>query len=354
VTVTEAGRRLRVLVVDDSPVQRQVLSALLAADPQLEIAGWAANGADAIRAVERLRPDVVTLDESMPAMGGIEAAQRIMHDHPTPIVMVTSTSRRDFARAAIEAGALAVQDKRALDASNPRAASELVRVVKSMAQIRLVRRRTLSDSPGGGFATTPPLPSSARPEVIAIGASTGGPQSLRDIVSRLPSDFAVPILVVQHTASGFLGNLVDWIRLQTTLPVQLAEAGQLLGRPGVYIAPTDQHLMVNGRTIVLGDEPPCSLHRPSATVLFRSVAKAFGAMAIGVQLTGMGNDGAAGMRDLKRAGATTIAQDESSSAVFGMPAEAIRLGVVDHVLPPDRIAGLLKQLAGAEEGGSSR
>jgi two-component system chemotaxis response regulator CheB len=185
------------------------------------------------------------------------------------------------------------------------------------------------------------------PEIVAIGASTGGPQAIRTIVANLPSDFGLPIVIVQHTTRGYAHTLVDWLRAETALPVGIAEHGQPLNRPGIVIAPSDRHLVVEGRRLELNDAPPSSLHKPSATVLFRSVARALGRSAVGVLLTGMGDDGADGLMEMQRSGALTIAQDEASCVVFGMPAQAIRLGAADHVLPPERIAAkLLEQLPG--------
>jgi two-component system, chemotaxis family, protein-glutamate methylesterase/glutaminase len=179
------------------------------------------------------------------------------------------------------------------------------------------------------------------PSVVAIGASTGGPQALKEVLSRLPADFAPPILIVQHIAPGFVPSLHSFLSTDVKLPIQIAENGQRLFGPGAFIAPTDTHLEVRQRCIVLSEGPPVSGHRPSATVLFRSVAREFGRRAIGVVLTGMGNDGTAGLEELKQAGATVVAQNRETSVVFGMPEVAIRSGIVDYVLPPDRIADLL-------------
>jgi two-component system chemotaxis response regulator CheB len=339
--------RLRVLVVDDSPVQRKILIGLLEKDPQIEVAGWSANGADALRAVERLHPDVITLDEQMPLLGGLETARLIMRDCPTPIVMISADAHR-LADEALAAGIVAVQDKRMLYMAKQ---TELVRLVKSMALVRLVRRRR---EPCGTHAiaidASQVLKMPTTPEIVAIGASTGGPQALREVLSRLPARFPLPVLVVQHTTAGYSSNLVDWLQVETRLPVRLAEDGEPLDGGGVYIAPTERHLVVQGRHMTLLDGPPVSLHRPSATVLFRSVAAAYGGRAIGVLLTGMGDDGAAGLIDMKRAGALTVAQDETTCVVFGMPGEAIRLGAADHILPPDGIAALvLEHLARKED-----
>jgi two-component system chemotaxis response regulator CheB len=224
--------------------------------------------------------------------------------------------------------------------------ADLVRLIKGMAQVRVVRRRR---EPGAPVQLTAPQDTVATPrtpEIVAIGASTGGPQALQEILLRLPHSFPLPVVVVQHTTLGYSNTLVDWLIGATGLPVRLAEDGQALDRGGVFVAPTGRHVIVQGRRMALVDAPPVSLHCPSATLLFKSVAAAYGAHAIGVLLTGMGDDGATGLMEMKRAGALTLAQDEGSSVVFGMPGEAIRIGAVDHILPPDRIADvLLEQLA---------
>jgi two-component system chemotaxis response regulator CheB len=338
------ARRFRVLVVDDSSVQRQVLSRLLTQDSEIEIAGWASNGMEAVRAVARLHPDVVTLDDRMPTMGGLDAARQIMRENPTPIVMISAASddeARQLADQALAVGVLAVQDKRALSSSEPRAVAELIRLIKSMAEVRVVRRRRDPAKVGPLLSGKDAPLISTSPEIVAIGASTGGPQTLRQVLERLPGEFSLPIVAVQHTTAGSSNTLVDWLKGAIKLPVGVAEDGQPLNAPGVYVAPTGCHLEVRARRLALVQSAPVSLHCPSATVLFRSVAAAYGPRSIGVLLTGMGDDGAAGMLDLKTAGAVTIAQDESSSIVFGMPAEAIRLGAAHHVLPPHRIADLL-------------
>jgi two-component system chemotaxis response regulator CheB len=340
--VTRAAR-LRVLVVDDSTVQRQILSRLLCQDPNIEVIGWASTGAEAVRSVARLRPDVVTLDDRMPMMSGLEAARQIMRDTPTPIVMISAASGDDARRLVDEAlavGVLAVQGKRALASGEPGAVAELVRLIKSMAEVRVVRRRR---DPARGDITLPPpqAPASGAAEIVAIGASTGGPQTVREILSHLPGSFPLPILVVQHTTAGTSNTLVDWLASATRVPVRVAENGVCIDSPGVYVAPTGRHLVVRGRRLGFDDGPPVSLHCPSATMLFRSVAAAYGPRAVGVLLTGMGDDGAVGLCELKSAGALTIAQDESSSIVFGMPAEAIRRGAATHVLPPRKIASML-------------
>jgi two-component system, chemotaxis family, protein-glutamate methylesterase/glutaminase len=338
-----ATRKLRVLVVDDSEIQRQILIRMLEKDPELEVAGWSANGADAIQAVERLRPDVITMDYRMPVMGGLDAARSIMRNTPTPIVMVSSATGTDaqlLADAALAVGVLSVQNKQAF--WSRASGTDLVRLIKSMAGVRVVRRRREPVTLDLAASTElPSIRTRSTPEIVAIGASTGGPRALRDIITGLPANFPLPILVVQHTIAGYSNTLVDWLRIGARLPVTVADDGDPLDRGCVYLAPTGHHLLVKWRHLTLLDTPPVSLHCPSATVLFRSVAQAYGARSIGVLLTGMGDDGAAGLAEMKLAGAITVAQDEASCVVFGMPAEAIRLGAADHVLPPGSIVALL-------------
>jgi two-component system chemotaxis response regulator CheB len=193
------------------------------------------------------------------------------------------------------------------------------------------------------------VPPPSRPQIVAIGASTGGPEALQKILTRLPGDFPIPILVVQHIAPGFASSLVEWLAPQCALALQIASSGVLLAGPGIWVAPTGQHLTVLGHTLRLSTAAPVSGHRPSATVLFQSVARHYGATAIGVLLTGMGEDGATGLEAIKRSGGITMAQDQSSSVVFGMPAVAIGRGVVDHILAPERIPPLLLDLIASQD-----
>jgi two-component system, chemotaxis family, protein-glutamate methylesterase/glutaminase len=342
--VTTMAPRLRVLVVDDSDVHRNLLIQLICREPRMELVGYSTSGSSAVQAVARLRPDVVTLDEPLPLRNGLPTVRHIMRDCPTPIVMITDLdgpSGPALVQAATGAGALAVADKKSLTAGAD-ARLELLRLIQSMACVRLVRRRRdLGETVDAPVQDTASAPMIGAPQVVAIGASTGGPQAIRNLLAGLPATFPLPILIVQHTSSGYIETLAEWLGVQTRLVVRAAAQGVALDRPGVWLAPTDRHLVVNGRRLALLDTPPCSLHRPSANVLFRSVAAAYGPRAIGILLTGMGDDGARGLLEMRQAGALTIAQDEASSVVFGMPAEAIRIRAASRVLPPSEIAALL-------------
>jgi len=362
---------LRVLVVDDSETQRAILAALFNAAPGLEVVGGAASGQEALRFAATLHPDVITIDLRMPGLDGIEATRRIMQETPTPVVMIAagiSPDDRDLVSAALAAGVLAILPKPSPGPRGAAAAAELVATVRRMADVRVIRRwspeRMVTGqlrppapparSPLGGV--TPPTPPvtptdggpTARPRIVVIGSSTGGPQALQAILPRIPASFLPPIVIVQHIASGFAASLIDWLAPQCALPFQLATTGMHLDRPGIYLAPTGRHLVVHGQTLFLTDQEPVRGHRPSVTVLFQSVAVSYGPRAIGIILTGMGDDGAVGLAEMKQRGGVTIAQDEASSVVFGMPAAAIALGVVDYVVAPPQIPALLAWLAANE------
>jgi two-component system chemotaxis response regulator CheB len=320
-------------------VQRSWLISLVANDRSLEVVGWAKDGHSAIREAARLRPDVITMDLGMPGMDGLEATRHIMHQTPTPIVLVTARatgSDRHLIADALKAGVLAIEVK----SPDAEAGRELLETIKGMSRVLVVRR----SSPGDHRLQAPAPLTGRSVEVVVIGASTGGPQALHEILTTLPASFPAPIVIVQHLAAGFTQNLVDWLTSAGPLPVSLAQHGCRLAAGKVHVAPTGQDVTIAQRTLCLTPGPTTRTHCPSINVLFESVAVDYRAAAVGVLLTGMGDDGAAGLAELKHAGAITIAQDEASSIVFGMPRAAANLGVVDHVLPPAHIAQLLSVL----------
>lgn len=343
-------RELRVLVTEDSAVARQLLVRILDNDPGLRVVGEAPDGETAVRLARQLRPDVITMDVHMPGMSGVEATRGIMEDAPTPILIVTASTDRaatSHSFAALSAGALTVVEKPRGPASPEfgRQARALVETVKLMAEVKLVTRRTQRRPRPD---PSPPAEAPEQIEVVAMAASTGGPAALATILGALPSDAPVPILVVQHITAGFEESLVEWLSDVSTNPVALASPGQPL-RPGeVLVAPRGAHLGIDGNSsVALVAGPPIGSHRPSGSYLFRSVAEAFGRKALGVILTGMGNDGVQGLAELKRKGGWVLAQDEATSAVYGMPQEAVAMGVVDRILPvhdiPDAMVTLWRR-----------
>jgi two-component system chemotaxis response regulator CheB len=347
---------IRVLVVEDSPTARELLICILSSDPAIEIVGTAQTGEEALEAVEQTRPDVVTMDIHMPRMNGFDATRRIMETHPTPIVIVSGADdTSDTARAfrAIESGALAILQKPSGPGhpQHEQSSADLLLTVKLMSEVKVVRRwprfRPVETVPAA-LASNAFQCRLAQTQIrlVAIGASTGGPPALQTILAGLPEDFPVPILIVQHIAAGFTVGLVEWLAHSSKLPVHLPTHGQLILSGHAYVAPDGLQMAItaDGRIHLTSDEPENGL-RPSVSYLFRSVAKAYGPSAVGVLLTGMGKDGAGELKLMKEQGALTIAQDQDSSVVHGMPGEAIRLGGASYVLSPEKIHLTLARLA---------
>ena len=354
------GPPIRVLVIDGSPSVRDLLVAVLQGAPGIEVVGTGANGEDALRLVNRLKPDVVTMDIRMPKLDGMEATRRIMREMPTRIVMVVASMMHadmGLTFEAIKAGALTVIRKPGLN--DPETCEKVIQTVRLMADVPVIHHwGTRSAQDAGRMtttldlnlrSTTPALRAGAsvrNPQsaikIVGIAASTGGPAALATVLGELPADFALPILVVQHVTPGFAVGLAEWLNTQTPLNVSLAGHGETPQPGTVLIAPDHYHMQVNLRGMVeLVKEPPYKGLRPSANYLFRSLARAFGPQAMGVILTGMGDDGAEGLEVLHLAGGLTIAQDESSSVVYGMPREAAARNAVDRVLPLDQVAWAL-------------
>jgi two-component system chemotaxis response regulator CheB len=336
---------IRVLLAEDSAVTRAYLTYLLSEDDAIEVVGAAKDGQEAVDMAASLRPDVILMDVHMPILDGYEAARKIMESTPTPIVMATASSSRSETRggfAALEAGALKLLAKPPAlwEEGHDEAASELLRTLKLMSEVKVVRRRPIN-----GTAQHPSerFPRPRDPRVVAIGASTGGPQALVEILDGLPQPLGIPVLLVQHITDGFIDGFVSWLGTRTAMEVVVAGHGAQL-RPGVvYVAGGGRHMTVtrDGR-ISLERGPAVNGFTPSISRLFDSVAVACGREAVGILLTGMGRDGADGLRRMRDAGALTIAQDEASSVIFGMPGEAVRLKAACEVLAPRAIAEALQ------------
>jgi two-component system chemotaxis response regulator CheB len=336
---------IRVLLAEDSAVTRAHLSYILEEDPQIELVGAAHDGQQAVELTANLRPDVVLMDIHMPVLDGYEATRQIMRDTPTPIVMATASSSQAETRGgftALEAGALVLLNKPPAlwDEGHEEAARELVRTLKLMAEVKVVRRRHQVN----GHAARARLhtPSPREPRLIAIGASTGGPQALSVLLDALPAPLSLPILLVQHITDGFVEGFVDWLGTHTPMRVVVATHGLQFRGGTIYVAPSGSHMAVTrAGHIQLVDGPPLHGFKPSISRLFASVADSCGREAVGVLMTGMGRDGADGLLQMRNTGALTIAQDEGSSVIFGMPGEAVRLDAACEVLPPAEIAEAL-------------
>ncbi len=342
--------RTRVLVVEDSATVRGFLIDCLHGDPEIEVIGEAGDGKLAIELCQRLQPDVITLDMMLPVMTGLSVTEYVMAYCPTPILIVSSsTDRGELFRTyeALAAGALDVLEKPNGDDDDGTWGRKFVTTVKLVARVKVIThvraKMTARNSPPSisACATLPGL------RCVAIGASTGGPQAVSKILGAIPTTFPLPILLVIHISTAFGDAFADWLDGQSVLPVTSASNGQPLppvGSAGVILAPPDRHLVVRGNRLLLTLEKEVHSCRPSVDVLFTSIAQEVGSRAAAVLLTGMGRDGAAGLLAIRQAGGTTIAQDQESSLIFGMPREAIAIGAASSVLPLSEIAPALSRL----------
>jgi two-component system chemotaxis response regulator CheB len=331
-----------------------LIRSILESDPELQVVGEAVNGAEAVRLCAALAPDILTMDIQMPVMDGFEAIRRIMNTSPRPIVVVTSIDSSELVQVsfkALELGAITVMAKpRGLIGQDPEA-KNLIAQVKAMAEVKVVRRvyqapvaESLLPSPKWNIETR------QLPRAVAVGVSTGGPPALQTLFAGLNQEFPVPILVVQHISKGFIEGLVSWLNETTPLHCKLAEHGETLQSGTVYFAPDNVHLTVRSPSLVWLDEKDGRQgHIPSVNMLFESAARVFGGSTVGILLTGMGSDGAKGLLALRQKGAVTIAQDESSSVIFGMPKAAIDMGAAEYVLPVGLIAPQLWGLMGGQK-----
>jgi two-component system chemotaxis response regulator CheB len=343
---------IRVVLAEDSDTCRQLLTAVLESDGQLKVVAHAADGEAAVSLTDALRPDVVVMDAHMPNVDGFVATRRIMQRCPTPIVIVSASM--DVAAVAssmraLQAGALTLLPKPVSPGAGKfdDSASQFVNTVRAMADVKVVRRFD-SQRPAMHLAADG-VELRKRARVIGIGASTGGPAALQRILVALPDRLPVPVLVVQHIAPGFVHGLCTWLDSVTSFRVKVAEHDEILQPGVVYVAPDERHLAVTRRaTVDLTQRGLVGGFLPSATVLFASLGEVFGATALGVVLTGMGQDGVDGLRVLRRTGATVIAQDEETSVVFGMPKAAVDAGIATAVLPLPMIASRLLQLSRAD------
>jgi len=356
--------RVRVLVVDDSALMRKLIPLILERDPDIEVVGTAMDGAFALRKIAELQPDVVTLDLEMPRMDGLETLRMIMRGAPMPVI-VFSTHSKEGAYSTFKALALGAIDfvAKPQDA----AAGNLEPVASQLAEkIKVAKRaggpktipktapeqQAASSKKRAGRAALPPN------RVIAIGISTGGPNALQYLLSQIPGDFPATFVIVQHMPEGFTDMFARRLDECCALDVQEAKSGDLLVAGRVLICPGNRHMMVRrmprGEMVVLSDTPPINGHRPSADVLFHSVAQEFGLTSVGIIMTGMGEDGAEGIGAIKASGGMTIAQSEDTCVVSGMPRAAIQKGYIQKILPLDGLAAHLINHYGSDRGGSEK
>jgi two-component system, chemotaxis family, protein-glutamate methylesterase/glutaminase len=333
---------VRVLIVDDSPIAREVLRSVLETDASIRVVGMAGTGREAIELTEQLRPDLVTMDLVMPGMDGMEATARIMARRPTPILFFSAFFDNDgeYSRSdALAAGALDIVQKppQLLDSRWQSAAGALVTKVKSLARVPVVthihgsRKRDEARPP----AIAPAVERATR--VVAIGASTGGPKVLDELLPALPANYSPGVVVVQHLADGFMAGWLAALRQRCALTLKVAENGDRIQAGRILFAPSSGHVTVlAGGRIRIDDGWPGGVC-PSVDITFASIAETYGARAAGILLTGMGTDGAAGLLAIRTAGGTTMVQDEASCVVFGMPRAAINLDAAQSVLSPARL-----------------
>jgi len=351
------GTKIRVLVVDDSAFMCKVLEEIINSDPELEVAGQARDGRDAVALAESLRPDVITMDLNMPHVDGLQATELIMSQHPRPIVIVSSESREGAASTlrALELGAIDFVPKPTsgidLDMKNVR--EDLTRKLKLAAKVRVVRTATRSKISGAAGAPGAPAiisgaafaaQNNGKFPMVAVAASTGGPAAVTRVVGSLPKDVPAAIFLVLHMPAAFTKQFTLQLAEISALPVKEAEHNELAQPGTIYVCPGSHHLRLSSTgKIALDPGARIDGYRPCADVAFETMAAYARSLAVGVVLTGMGGDSAKGAKAIKFAGGYVIAQDEASSVIFGMPAEAIKLGIVDEVTSLDEIPGAIER-----------
>ena len=342
---------IRLLLVDDSLLTLTILKRILSAAPEIQVVGTATNGQEALDIIPTLQPDVICTDLHMPVMDGLKLTKAVMEKFPRPILVLSVSVQKVQVSnifQVLEAGAIDVMAKPLGEVGMDYRLDgrELIGKIKILAGVVIIRkRRKEPDAAAPASGNQLPPVEGTPPGIIGIGASTGGPQAFQEILTHLPGDLPVPVICVQHISEEFMQGLVDWLAPQCRLKIATAETG-IEPQPGtVYFPCGGSHLIVDGQgRLECSSAPIHEGHRPSVSVAFKSLAQRYGKSAAGVLLTGMGRDGVDGMLAIAGAGGTTIAQDEESSIVFGMPREAIAAGAARYVLPLPKIAPALLKL----------
>ncbi len=368
---------IRVLLVEDSPVVLLILKRIFSSTPEIEVVGTAQNGKEGLALIPRLQPTVICTDFYMPQMNGLEFTKEVMRKFPRPILVISASVQKDDTQnifRMLDAGAVDVfpKPRAGLDSNYESIKQELINKIKVLAGVAVFTRwrressyiadpspvpqiaakpQTILPEPNRDRQRgTPILPKSVVPvrlhtpvaKILAIGASTGDTQALHQILAHLPANFGVPVICVQHISDGFLQGLIDWLALECRLPVKIAMAGEFPQAGHIYFPVERRHLELDAQgRFIYSSSVPVGGHCPAVTVTLKSIANFYGRATVGILLTGMGRDGADGMAAIAQAGGVTIAQDEASCVIFGMPKEAIALGVVQHILPLGAIAPYL-------------
>lgn len=345
-------RKIRVMIIEDSDVVRMLLEEIISRDSRLEVTASVSNAEEGLRLLNTVAPDVISLDIRLPGMNGFQATKRIMSERPTPIVVVSASVEKEDLKIsinALKAGALTIVEKPVgtTRANFQEMADQLCTQLAIMSAVKVIRQRR-PPSPSPVARPSSPQAYQVRKNgafgVLGIAASTGGPNALEKLLNGLPADFPLPMLLVQHITSSFLPGFAAWLDDVCPFAVAVARDGVVPVAGRVYLAPAERHLKIRAGRIWLDSSPPVSIQRPSGTVLFESLAREFGSRAIGVLLTGMGDDGAKGLVELRAAGGYTIAEDESTAVVYGMPQAAVRLGAACESLPVHDIAARILDL----------
>ncbi|RJQ45445.1 MAG: chemotaxis response regulator protein-glutamate methylesterase [Nitrospiraceae bacterium] len=339
---------VKVLIVDDSAFMRNALTSMISADPEIQVIGVARDGIEAVEKVSQLKPDIVTLDVEMPRMNGIEALRQIMHNNPVPVLMVSSltTEGAKVTLEALDIGAVDFIPKNLSDLS-----INIVKIKEDLIEkIKKIGRKGLPVFRKTPSAKSLQIPKASidaahrRVHIVAIGSSTGGPKALQNIITKLPKDFPVPILIAQHMPPNFTGPFAERLNQLSSITVKEAENGETVKKGVVYIAPGKGHMRIVRKkitetTISISESRENYIYRPSVDALILSIVENFSGHVLGVILTGLGNDGLTGMKEIKNNGGRTIAESENSCVVYGMPKAVVDAGLADKIVSVEEVAG---------------
>ncbi|MFA6145379.1 MAG: chemotaxis protein CheB [Sulfurimonas sp.] len=337
---------IRVMIVEDSATVREMLVYLFASEPDIEVAGVAKDGEEAVAMVSKLKPDIILMDINMPRLNGYDAAQKIMENDPTPILLMSATwdiNEIDRIVKSMHIGVLGVYEK-PYAPSHPRFQelyNKILLDIRLMSDVKVVRRWNHTDNSKSDFKSIQKRECAKPCSFIMIGSSTGGPPVLHDILKALPRDYPLPILIAQHISGEFIESLIEWLNGECALNIKKAQVGEKISAGNVYIAPAKYHLALKGDRITLIEAQEKELSVPSISKLFASALQEHPSQAVAILLSGMGSDGSEEMKKLKDAGAITIGQNEATSVVFGMANEAIKMGGIEFILSPEGITELL-------------